>query len=139
MNLIVIEFLDFHEKCVKSIYQNCYKRRDFSDQEIENARVFIQERYLSLKEHRPSKPACHKLHVRRDFKCLTHEERLQLLRVINALYDNGVMAKMAEIHWRYWGQIHKFVAFIPWHRWFLNEFEKQMKLIDPEVTLPYWV
>jgi Common central domain of tyrosinase len=33
---------------------------------------------------------------------------------------------------------HKGNLFLPWHRQFLLEFEKQLLAIDPEVTLPYW-
>jgi tyrosinase len=29
-------------------------------------------------------------------------------------------------------------AFLPWHRQFLDEFERELQNIDPTVTLPYW-
>ncbi|HEY9809728.1 MAG TPA: tyrosinase family protein [Halomicronema sp.] len=33
---------------------------------------------------------------------------------------------------------HGNAAFLPWHRAFIYEFEKQLQAVDPSVTLPYW-
>ena len=35
-------------------------------------------------------------------------------------------------------QAHNAPAFLPWHRAFLLEFEREMQKIDPRVALPYW-
>lgn len=33
---------------------------------------------------------------------------------------------------------HGNAAFLPWHRAFIYEFEKQLQTVDPTVTIPYW-
>lgn len=35
-------------------------------------------------------------------------------------------------------QIHQDEEFLPWHRWFLLEFEWELKSINPDLTIPYW-
>lgn len=94
---------------------------------------------MSLNKYKPRKPPCQKLHVRKDFKCLSHDERVEFMEVLKTMYENGIMDKMTAVHWRFWGEIHKFADFIFWHRWFLNEFEKEMTQINENITLPYWV
>lgn len=55
------------------------------------------------------------------------------------MYERGVMDKFAEIHERYWPSAHKSSEAIMWHRWFTNEMEKEMRKLDPDFALPYWV
>jgi tyrosinase len=64
---------------------------------------------------------------------------MAVINVFKELYRNGVMDRFSSIHARYWPQTHKPSETIIWHRWFLNEFEKEMRKIDPQITLPYWV
>jgi tyrosinase len=70
---------------------------------------------------------------------MTHVERMSVINVFKELYKKGVMDKFTEIHNRFWVKSHKTREAIVWHRWFLNEMEKEMKKINPDVTLPYWV
>ena len=37
-----------------------------------------------------------------------------------------------------YNQIHVNFSFLPWHRAYLLDFERELQNIDPEVTLPYW-
>jgi tyrosinase len=64
---------------------------------------------------------------------------MRVIHVFKELYKNGVMDRFATIHSRYWPEGHKTSEGGPWHRWFINEFEKEMRKIDPEITLPYYV
>jgi hypothetical protein len=88
---------------------------------------------------KPVKPPCKKLYVRKDFKCLTHKEKKHVINLFKRMYEKGVMDKFAEIHERYWSSAHKSSEAIMWHRWFTNEMEKEMRKIDPDFALPYWV
>jgi tyrosinase len=36
------------------------------------------------------------------------------------------------------GHAHGGAAFLPWHRQFLLEFERELRQINPKVTIPYW-
>ena len=70
---------------------------------------------------------------------MTHDERMELIRVLRILYENGVIEKFADFHLRYWPAAHKSYEKHMWHRWFSNEMEKQMRLINPNVYMPHWV
>jgi hypothetical protein len=71
--------------------------------------------------------------------CLTHEERIDVIEVFKELFRNGVMDRLTWIHSHYWPATHKFAEAMIWHRWLLNELEKEMRKIKPDITLPYWV
>ncbi|KAJ3265302.1 hypothetical protein HDU77_005747 [Chytriomyces hyalinus] len=42
------------------------------------------------------------------------------------------------IHARYVDQAHGLPIFLPWHREFLRQFEEELQMINPDVTIPYW-
>lgn len=85
------------------------------------------------------RPVCKKLHVRKDVKCLTDRELSELIDAFQQLYKRGIMDKFSLIHAAYWPATHKFAEGIPWHRWHVNELEKELRKINPRVTMPYWV
>jgi len=126
-------------ECDNRIHRECNHDINFTEEEIENARLYIQDKFLSEPKIKPVRPACKKLHIRKDFKCLTHEERIDVIEVFKQLYRNGVMDRLTWIHSRYWPGTHKFAEAMIWHRWLLNEIEKEMRKIKPDITLPYWV
>ncbi|ORY07352.1 Di-copper centre-containing protein, partial [Basidiobolus meristosporus CBS 931.73] len=49
------------------------------------------------------------------------------------LYDNLVVT-----HSGYYRFGHNSSAFLPWNRYYLRQFEQNLQLFDPTVTLPYW-
>ena len=34
--------------------------------------------------------------------------------------------------------IHRKEQFLPWHRWYLLQYENLLRRVDPEITIPYW-
>ncbi len=95
--------------------------------------------------------------VRRNEETLSEEEKQRFTWALSALrfrkhgnepgstYD--FMVNMHDIGARgfyypaataYPDQEHKAAGFLPWHRAFLLELERQLQEIDPSVTLPYW-
>jgi len=46
--------------------------------------------------------------------------------------------KFVRVHWDYQLDTHNKPAFFPWHRWYINGFEKALQSINPNVFLPYW-
>ncbi len=126
-------------ECYNRIHRECNHEMSFTEQEIENARLYIQNRFLTEPKIKPVRPACQKLYVRKDFKCLTHEEKIDVIEVFKQLYRNGVMDRLTWIHTNYWPATHKFAEAYIWHRWFINVLEKEMRKIKPHITLPYWV
>ena len=77
--------------------------------------------------------------VRKDIKCLNEKELNDLINAIKILYDNGIMDKFAHLHAEYWPVTHKGSEAVFWHFWFINEFEKELRKINGDITLPYWV
>ena len=128
--------LDFNEFGDNHISEKCYHETQFSPGELEAVRLYIQQRFAKTY---PVRPPCKKFHVRKDIKCLTKKESYELISVFKALYANGVFDLFSLVHGSYWPAIHKFAEAVPWHRLHINRFEKEMRKINPNITLPYWV
>ena len=118
------------------IHDECHHQTKFTEKELDAVLYYLQERFGRTG---PRKPPCKKLHVRKNFKCLSKKEIAEFVEVNKALYDNGVMDLLSLVHGTYWPYIHKFGEVVPWHRWHINQFEKEMKKINPNISLPYWV
>jgi hypothetical protein len=73
---------------MRKLFRKCNHESSFTDEEIENARKYIQNRFTKTgQEGRP----CGKLRVRKDVKCLTKQELNEFIHVFKNLYDNGVI------------------------------------------------
>jgi ribosomal protein S20 len=57
---------------------------------------------------------------------------------LNGLRKNGVLARFVDYHTNYQAQGHGGCYFLPWHRQFLFEFERELNKITPGVSVPYW-
>ena len=126
------------EKCIQRIYRDCNHPKHFTEEELENVRQFLNYSFTVLADIKPDKPLCPKLHVRQDWKCLTHQQRRRVVDVWEEMYKRGDVQNLTDIHVKYWPAWHKTPEFLPGHRWLNFEFEKIMQSIDPGVTLPYW-
>ena len=127
------------EQCAQQIRQGCTNDYVHTDQEIEQARLYIQERFIKSSPVKPVAEPCKKLHVRRNFKCMSHEERERVVKVAQQLYANGFMDEIAEIHAKCWPAWHTTMQTLSGHRYIGVKLEQAMRQIDPDITLPYWV
>ncbi|RKP05210.1 hypothetical protein THASP1DRAFT_32954, partial [Thamnocephalis sphaerospora] len=84
---------------------------------------------------------CTTTRQRREFRQLSHAERLTFLNSIKTLqegprpnrYDQYVQLYASKfLNSQYSAQ------FLPWHRAYLFEVEKVLQTIDPSITIPYW-
>jgi ribosomal protein S20 len=57
---------------------------------------------------------------------------------LNSLRKNGVLARFVDYHTNYQAQGHGGCYFLPWHRQFLFEFERELNKITPGLSIPYW-
>jgi hypothetical protein len=91
-------------------------------------------------------PLCSSPRIRKSWTELNNEEKRKFLDAVNQMKNNpsqtGSGANRYEdftvIHDVYKATAHNNSAFLPWHRHFINEFEKALQSIDSSVTLPYW-
>lgn len=123
------------EECIKRVHMDCNHENSFTYEEIENARIYLQNRFSKTN---PRRRPCRQLRVRKDIKCLSKSELNDLIDVFKKLYENGVFDKFTHIHATHWSATHKFGDALNWHRWFINEMEKEMLKINPFVSMPYW-
>ena len=81
--------------------------------------------------------------IRKEFTSLTPSEREQYITII----------KTASTHWRYKraydtlinthyhlfrGGIHEQTHFLPWHRWFILQYENLLRRVNCKFTVAYW-
>src|SRR5262249_39309030 len=76
--------------------------------------------------------------VRKNAETLTDGERD---RFLEALVKAASMDGQFNKYWRIHGDAHYLAherAFMPWHRVFLINLERELQAQDPSVALPYW-
>ena len=79
--------------------------------------------------------------VRKDANTLTPFERDRFLSTLGILNGRGFgrFTEIRDMHQNYSnGEAHGNSAFLPWHRAFILDLERELQAIDAEVTLPYW-
>lgn len=84
---------------------------------------------------------CHR--VRKEFTQLSKEEKRRYLYVVLIVstkepYKTKHEALLTK-HKTFFGfNIHRATYFLPWHRWFLLQYENLLREVDCRVTVPYW-
>ena len=94
------------------------------------------------------------MHTRKDLRKLTDSEKTAFVGALLELKKQGKYDQYVEWHhhammcptplpnenphWRYRNAAHRGPVFLPWHRDYILELEKDLQRIDSAVTLPYW-
>ncbi|KAL1923871.1 uncharacterized protein VTP21DRAFT_6906 [Calcarisporiella thermophila] len=85
--------------------------------------------------------ACSSISVRKEFRQFSDQERRDFLNAVRAL-NQGVRPtrfdRLVRIHQVARENAHYQPQFLPWHRYFLREYERALQSINPRVVLPYW-
>ena len=81
--------------------------------------------------------------VRKNQATLTAQEKSRFVAAIKALkrsgmYDHHVRDHMTAVLSIRPNPAHQGPAFFPWHRYCLYVFERELQMVDPGVTIPYW-
>lgn len=51
---------------------------------------------------------------------------------------DSVIDRFTKIHLEIGKNAHGTPAFLPWHRYFIREFEKELQKVDSSIMIPYW-
>ncbi|CAG9529666.1 unnamed protein product, partial [Cercopithifilaria johnstoni] len=80
------------------------------------------------------------LAIRKEYRQLSTEERERFHNALNQLKRSGDYDKIAQWHSdpELSGGAHSGPAFLPWHREYIKRLEIALRIIDPDVSLPYW-
>ncbi len=77
--------------------------------------------------------------VRKNANTLTAAERDRFLNAVATLnFIQGGYAVYQQIHSIAGAEAHNGPAFLNWHRVYILRYERDLQLIDPSVSLPYW-
>ena len=76
--------------------------------------------------------------VRKNANDLTASERDRYVNAVLALHAAGNYAVYNSIHGTAVWEAHFNSGFLPWHRAFVLDLERELQKIDPSVAVPYW-
>ena len=79
--------------------------------------------------------------IRKDATNLTPAERNRFLAALAAFNNRGMgpYSDFRNVHTQAGSpEAHGSTGFLPWHRAFLLDLERELQAIDPSVALPYW-
>ena len=76
--------------------------------------------------------------ARKNANNLSGEEKERFLRTLNNLQTNGRYATFVGAHALSRFEGHDNSGFLPWHRAFILDLERELQRLEPAVTLPYW-
>jgi len=80
---------------------------------------------------------------RKEWRALSSAEQQTLLNAVLALQrpQNGgpsIYDRLVETHGKNSDRLHGGAVFLPWHRYFLTQYELQLQKVNPSIMLPYW-
>ncbi|KAG7373349.1 tyrosinase central domain containing protein [Nitzschia inconspicua] len=83
---------------------------------------------------------CSATRERRPWRLLSCREQTTFMEALQSLKDAGVYDDFVMTHQWMNSDAHGVAEFLPWHRWFIHEFESALREYgnDPCITLPYW-
>jgi len=77
--------------------------------------------------------------VRRAWRDLNCYEQQDYLDAVTAIKNNGVFDQFVRVHFANRNAAHGEPLFLPWHRWMLWVFEKELQRATGScITVPYW-
>lgn len=85
---------------------------------------------------------CRNTRVRKEIRDLTLSERRAFLTAFRKLNTGTRPTRWdahTNLHNLYRDIVHGWPVFLPWHRMFLLDMENNLKRINRNVNLPYWV
>ncbi|KAK9718850.1 hypothetical protein K7432_005138 [Basidiobolus ranarum] len=81
---------------------------------------------------------CETVGTRKEIRQMRAEERDAFVDAVNKFKSTRLYDNLVVTHSGYYQFGHNSSAFLPWNRYYLRQFEQNLQLINPLVTLPYW-
>lgn len=86
------------------------------------------------------------MYTRKNQRNLTSSQRRRFVEAVLELKRLGAYEKYVTTHAKYFAAdgesglrvAHMAPTFFPWHRYFVLAFERDLQLLDPGVSVPYW-
>jgi hypothetical protein len=76
---------------------------------------------------------------RRAWRDLSCEQQDEYLEAVLLLKDTGIYDEFTILHEQYTDRSHLTPEFLPWHRWFIYQFEKALQYVSGKcIYIPYW-
>ena len=80
---------------------------------------------------------------REDFLLMSQANRTAYISAVfeastNPTYKTDYNNLLRLYRQAYFKDIHQVSDFLPWHRWYLLEYENLLRRVNPGVTVPYW-
>jgi tyrosinase len=75
---------------------------------------------------------------RRSWNDLSCDEQSEYVNAVQQLKSNGIYDHFVQTHIDWQEQSHGVPEFLPWHRYFIYQFESALRTVSPCITLPYW-
>ena len=81
--------------------------------------------------------------LRKEFTDMSYTERVRYINTVKKASTNSAYKptydKLLTLHRTIFSSsIHQVNHFLPWHRWFILQYENLLRKIDCRVTVPYW-
>lgn len=81
--------------------------------------------------------------LRKEFLDMTTEERTRYIKTVKTASTHPAYKERYEILLTvhrdiFFSRIHELDFFLPWHRWFMLQYENLLREIDCRITVPYW-
>lgn len=81
--------------------------------------------------------------LRKEFLDMSRQERIRYINAVKTVSTNPTYKERYEalltIHRIIFSsRIHELDFFLPWHRWFILQYENLLREIDCRITVPYW-
>ena len=108
----------------------------------EESKTVVDECHKSCQCHNGDLVSCYR--VRREFTTMSLTERRRFIEVLKLAATSpqyrSEYDRLTTLHSRVPSKFlhHMPQIFLPWHRWYLLEFENFLRQIDCRVTIPYW-
>lgn len=96
---------------------------------------------IASAQQQQQQTVCPLTRERKPWDDLTCSEQQEYLAAIRQLKQNGIYDEFVRVHMQNEAESHGTPEFLPWHRWFIWQFESALRTVstnDPCMTLPYW-